>query len=68
MVRKNSKTEAHLVPPFIKRVQESVKIVDVDTLIDCSAGLAKRIRKASGDERARLCGIKEEIDFLINNL
>jgi hypothetical protein len=43
-------------------------IIDMDTLRKCRAGLKKRITKAKGDKKVRLTLIKEEIDFLIDNL
>lgn len=69
MIKKNTTIQAAQVPKFSTRIANSVKIVDMDTLIDCSAGLAKRIKKSvSTEESRRLRDIKDEIDFLINNL
>lgn len=69
MIIKNTITEATVVPKFITRVQNNVKIVNMDTLIDCSAGLAKRIKKSTSvDELERLRIIKSELDWLIDNL
>lgn len=69
MIKKNTETQSGEVPKFMTRIQNSVKIVDMDTLIDCSAGLAKRIKRSTSSEVThRLVNIKEEIDWLINNL
>ena len=45
-----------------------MRLVDMETLQKCRTGLNKHIRSASGDKRRKLKMIKEEIEFLINNL
>lgn len=52
----------------ITKVKEPVKFVDIEVLKRCSAGLTKRIIKSHYSEKARLRLIREEIDYLINQL
>ena len=45
-----------------------MRIPNLETLNDCIRGLNKHIRNAHGDKKKRLKMIKEEIEFLKNNL
>jgi len=46
----------------------SMRIPDADTLNLCIKGLNRHIRNAHGDKKKKLKVIKEEIEFLKNNL
>lgn len=50
------------------RTTYEMRIPNLETLNDCIRGLNKHIRNAHGDKKKRLKMIKEEIEFLKNNL
>jgi hypothetical protein len=57
------------VQGFITKVQAPMRPVNIQVLYGCRAGLTKKIRNAKTmDELDRLTIIRDEIDFLINNL
>jgi hypothetical protein len=66
-----TKWQVHTADGFIKKsnLPASPVIPKAEVLEGCRKGLTKRMQKAtSAAERQRLKDIREEIDFLIDNL
>lgn len=52
----------------ITKVKEPPQFVSVDVLKACSAGLTRQIIKSYYDDKVRLRKIRDEIDYLIEQL
>lgn len=67
MIRKDN-LNVH-IHPFFTKVERPAKLLDVESLMGCSIGLAKRIKKCRDkSKRDKLKEIKKEIDQLLDML
>ena len=67
MIRKDNLNVT--IHPFFTKVQKPMQLLDVESLMGCSIGLAKRIKKCRiKAKRERLKEIKFEIDSLLDML